>query len=774
MRFPWSSEPIRSVGTDRKVVGIMAPPQARPSPVIEIPVFSRFKRKSDDLNGTTPPRPDKRSKPRNTSKPKTQRPKARKHDAEGAMIERQLRNEERSSVEMEDPSQSTDLARSHQAAPALSPRTYPAGRGREKRYSDSPAGDLSPFTLREIIDAQFGFEILLKHKELRLIEQELAKCQVSLEQLRRCRLITPAEGGSEASSLGKLADLDIQDADNTSANGSWLAAPAVSNGPYTRHYAKWLIPDQRFDGDDASLGNLTGNAMAGKYISEGRSTRGHLVDISPAANKGRLRGTGTGSKLQALSNGFSHAKEKGGPLIVKRSSDEQWVKLVCIDCDRGDFSSAQGFINHCRIAHHRGFESHDAAAIACGQIVDIDETKPVPTDTEVNNTPTSLVHPFIRSAPTTHKSAAAHTVNAANEVAVKTKPPQPLAPKNPRHESAALRAAKKNPRSKALAKVVLPDFVPSPQAPHLSALMKQRGVGCDLGDMVGQAKERFDLGVYGESSDEGSSDEEQQTTPSDGARALQNGGGGAIHRVQHQHQRTPLSGGRVPARSTMSPAPLNRPNSAKGLDKHGSHAQRRLGGISPCPAPTTTTSSSPSSSSSSSAASYPTVITVADSNDNTPSPPHLSPQLLDPASAPSLVSDDEDDEYEVRSESETPSSVSAPENEDMIVDFDVEDGSDSAPASSAAAAAAAADPDLAAASRAVKPAGPPRRRTALRSRGDAANANAAATATTNNNVATSAATRPQRHVSFASPVSVRRPSARGRGAVGRRRASSRH
>jgi ADA HAT complex component 1 len=58
--------------------------------------------------------------------------------------------------------------------------------------------------VQQAIEAQIDMEILLKHNELRLIEQELAKCQVALEQLRRCSLIPfpGTEGLSEDLSLG--------------------------------------------------------------------------------------------------------------------------------------------------------------------------------------------------------------------------------------------------------------------------------------------------------------------------------------------------------------------------------------------------------------------------------------------------------------------------------------------------------------------------------------------------------------------------------------------
>jgi ADA HAT complex component 1 len=58
--------------------------------------------------------------------------------------------------------------------------------------------------VQQAIEAQFNYEILLKHNELRLIEQELAKCQVSPEQLRRCSLVPfpGTEGFSQDASSG--------------------------------------------------------------------------------------------------------------------------------------------------------------------------------------------------------------------------------------------------------------------------------------------------------------------------------------------------------------------------------------------------------------------------------------------------------------------------------------------------------------------------------------------------------------------------------------------
>lgn len=67
-------------------------------------------------------------------------------------------------------------------------------------------------------------------------------------------------------------------------------------------------------------------------------------------------------------------KAKTRPTVVlRRSTDGLLVKLVCNNCQRGDFSSIQGFLNHCRIAHKVDYKSHDAAAIDCGRPVDENE-----------------------------------------------------------------------------------------------------------------------------------------------------------------------------------------------------------------------------------------------------------------------------------------------------------------------------------------------------------------------------------------------------------------
>jgi ADA HAT complex component 1 len=224
--------------------------------------------------------------------------------------------------------------------------------------------------VQQAIEAQINMEIVFKHNELRLIEQELAKCQVALEQLRRCSLIPfpGTEGLSEKVSLGVGASLQPPVGHTTPQ----YAAPwGVTDGPYTRHYAKWLIPDAKFD--SVSERALAQQAHGYFGVGEGRTTRGSFGDYG-SANRGRTSRTSTGMlKVPALGETPAPAP-KIDPLLHKRSTDGKWVRLYCAACGHSNFSNTQGFLNHCRIKHGQVFKSHDQAAIACGVLVDVNES----------------------------------------------------------------------------------------------------------------------------------------------------------------------------------------------------------------------------------------------------------------------------------------------------------------------------------------------------------------------------------------------------------------
>ncbi|KAJ5562182.1 hypothetical protein N7461_000943 [Penicillium sp. DV-2018c] len=378
--------------------------------------------------------------------------------------------------------------------------------------------------LRDTITAQLSLEVLLKHNELRLIEQELAKCQVALEQLRRCSEIpypgSCATGISPEVSLGTGASLPP-------GNGPAPVSPApwgVADGPYTRHYAQWLLPDPRFDG-----GELERRASA--HVPEGRSTRGNPSDAGMVGGKSRPQRGSKGTKHTSLSSGHAPVKEKPGPTFMRRKSDNVLVKLVCLDCRRDNFSSTQGFINHCRIAHGRNFPSHDEAAVHCGQAVVVDaagnviasSVEPTPTpasDGSVHplNKPHATITPWKRFRKVANEGVkdTVNTVNnTAKEAVTPSKPaaatwPTTFAGPTPPATAAPSVRRPSAPHAPLPSLPPNPDFLPSPATPHLSALMKSRGAALDMEKLVHESRQSIDLSSL--LSDESESESSQRSS----------------------------------------------------------------------------------------------------------------------------------------------------------------------------------------------------------------------------------------------------------------------
>jgi ADA HAT complex component 1 len=379
---------------------------------------------------------------------------------------------------------------------------------------------------RKVIQQQINLEILLKHNELRLIEQELAKCQTSLEQLRRCSEI-PYPATQLADTVSRGIGPAIRNAFPERAPVS--PAPwGVTDGPYSRHYSKWLLPDTRFDGGEPT----TPAPISGKRPAKGR-IRGsfaedHSVGLSSRSNRGS-------KQLQSLPAGYGQPKEKAtGPLLLKRKSDGVMVKLVCPDCGRHDFGSAQGFINHCRIGHGRNFTSHDAAAEKCGEPVEYDDKGAMVGVQPVATLTSSFVHPLIRSA---------HLLEAAD------------AQQEPAR--AANLDGATDAKVRKVATGVSPIFRGSTTTPHLSSLVKERGLGLDLQQIVNDAKTKAALH---EVDDEEVEEDDESPTPTEATNGLHPRVAGTrqIAKPSKSPQASPLLQSRIPAVSSgLSRAPTS-------------------------------------------------------------------------------------------------------------------------------------------------------------------------------------------------------------------------
>ncbi|KAL4725176.1 hypothetical protein ACLX1H_007322 [Fusarium chlamydosporum] len=447
---------------------------------------------------------------------------------------------------------------------------------------------------RDEIRHQFGLEILLKHDELRLINQELAKCQVALEQLRRCHLIPypvncPTPEQMLNVSAGKGPALQSHPGESVPR---WAPPFGVVDGPYARHYAKWLIPDPSFDGQQPEWQFTPEASRARAPHAEGRTTRNSFAE-PVGALKGRSARGASSQKLHSLSSGYPQPKDKAGPCILKRA-DGQTVKLVCLDCHRENFSSTQGFINHCRIAHKRDFKSHEEAAVHSGHPIEIAEgggvgeekaaAPSVPTPT------TASVHPFARPDMTEQQAYVALRSRISDSLKLYYQGKLPGVTRIP---SLSDKSQQQHEAQKATS------AEEAPGVPHLSRLLQSRKFDGNLRELVADATTKTPL-------DDVTSGEESELaeTPVD------------VNDMKDSSAvRTPVVM-RVPAKATNSPSVVDTTRSASSKGR--------------APVAFKTPSSS---------ASHGTTTVLSD-EDLDMEDADMSPNTMVSNNAPSLVSDD--------------------------------------------------------------------------------------------------------------------------------------
>jgi len=496
---------------------------------------------------------------------------------------------------------------------------------------------------REAIQFQFGLEILLKHDELRLIDQELAKCQIALEQLRRCHLIPypvscPTPEQMLQISSGKGPALQTRPGE---AVPRWAPPFGVVDGPYARHYAKWLIPDPAF-GDvlPQPQGLPEGSGTRWKTTAaEGMATRNSVTDYS-MLGKARPGRASAGQKLHALSSGYAQPKDKAGPCIVKKS-DGETVKLVCVDCKRWNFSSTQGFINHCRIAHKRDYKSHEEAAVHAGRPIELDEGGGIAGNempaASVATPASGLVHPLARAESLTDQQGYAALLSRIND-SLKLYREGKLPNVN---SIPSLERAKPNtPKPPS-------SFNGTPATPYLSQLLQKRKFSGDLSQQVEDAKTRVDLDDTPTPGDD--SEDPDHPMGLDGASSPTKPAAATVARTPGVM--------RMPARTVVSPVPLPtvpRPASSKG---HASTAGMSAPKVSSVPEEKDEET-----------------LDFYDAMDM-----DLSPGTVAGHVAPSLVSDDgEYDDSDDGSSSETSEGLDA-ESVSDVAEIDIDEDTDETP-----------------------------------------------------------------------------------------------
>lgn len=197
-----------------------------------------------------------------------------------------------------------------------------------------------------IIQTQFDLEILLKHRELRGIDDEIAKIHVMMLRIKRaCENPKLAVASHEPPEFAEFYAqyLDPKKSFSQRCRGT----PEVSGNDHYLSVANTRSRQNSFHVNNPSL-------YPPKILrSSSFSAANHFDAPSKPQTRQQL--------LQLSQNNPPHK-----PSCVMRRNDGVLVKLACPKCLRENFGSAQGFINHCRISHALEFTTHDAAAIACG------------------------------------------------------------------------------------------------------------------------------------------------------------------------------------------------------------------------------------------------------------------------------------------------------------------------------------------------------------------------------------------------------------------------
>ncbi|KAK5127436.1 hypothetical protein LTR85_006775 [Meristemomyces frigidus] len=652
-RLPWGTDQI----APKMQTGKAALETMRASPVMDISVFNKLKRKRTDSPEPFSPQrvePAKRQhvegqglhilpseSARLPAKPElhrvfTQAPSAapyssaHHHSPTNSMGGRRLSRTDSVTADKPDMVSESAAVSSNAAAP-------PDADVSMADVQVPPAEDVMGFSpLQQVIENEFNMQILTKHNELRLIDQELAKCQIALEQLRRCEL-RPYPGAQQPAAL-VFAGTGPSIAPPPGQH--WPSDPAphgVTDGPYTRHYRQWLLHDPQFESTPAqALPPANGGVDA-----VARSMRGS-GSARKSVQKSFTMLSRSGDALNSLPNYPSTSKDKGAPLVLRRSTDGQLVKLICNNCLRGNFSSIQGFLNHCRIAHKVDYKSHDAAAVDCGRLLEEHEA--------ANLLPEALA-----------AVAAVHKPSASRSSSTATTPYKTLNFVHPMNftnvggmQASVSQQARGNKVRKpvpvqSLAPTVPPSqrtssFTPSLQAPRLSAQFAKYQLGGNLEQAIASAKQKIYLGADEDSSSPDALDSASPSAPAFGSRTV-------------------LGASR--AGSLAPPGVTVRPPSRKG---HREPMQRHR------PSPLSHAS--------------PGAMTVQrrEHGEIPESPqdhsPNLSPHTAD--SNPGLVSDHEDDDHGSASEDEVPQAAIAHSlgvrrggcTDNMDIDVAVEDDLD--------------------------------------------------------------------------------------------------
>lgn len=262
--------------------------------------------------------------------------------------------------------------------------------------------------IKQIMNQEFDLEILLKNKDLKLVEQEIGKAEAQLTALRAHlektgknsdHLDSPIEPNEFSKKYVKLLsvyrkDNELMDYADEQKSGI-LKNGGVSNRDGTRGDSLQLdslsINKQQVNGEE--------NGVIKRNMSNTKKSNGGDVSIRDTFDTKSLRNTftpSTGNVYRSVANGYMTTRSQSAalrPVVARmrpstksvqyryqeksmcicRRSDKVLVSLKCHKCGKVDFLSPQGFINHYRIAHEIEVKDVDEAAMKYGTLLPKEE-----------------------------------------------------------------------------------------------------------------------------------------------------------------------------------------------------------------------------------------------------------------------------------------------------------------------------------------------------------------------------------------------------------------
>ncbi|KAK6198519.1 uncharacterized protein RJT21DRAFT_48824 [Scheffersomyces amazonensis] len=228
--------------------------------------------------------------------------------------------------------------------------------------------------LKEVITNQIDLEIRLKHKELKLTEMEVGKIESQMLILRKFFEVPNDVKIDNEPNEFTLKYFDLLNKSLT------LTYNDITRQNQRQQSAGSLFNSDYLDGYDHSSIDYNPYSVSHSYRT--RSTTSSLrplqynlplqpqpLSITPQQSISQSSNTPTITPNASQQNLAAIRYNNQNLGCLYRRTDGVIVKLTCPDCQRSNFSSAQGFLNHSRIAHSKEYTSQDAAALKCGSII---------------------------------------------------------------------------------------------------------------------------------------------------------------------------------------------------------------------------------------------------------------------------------------------------------------------------------------------------------------------------------------------------------------------